>query len=120
MKRTILRLILTASLLVSMFGATTAPAHAWTRGNVWVNFGSWNCPGGGSVVGIYWAVDGFSSGPSGGDWGDNVIYPTVRVGSGAHNMLSYQLMCRNGWRTYTGAASQRSLTPYRSGLSYTF
>src|SRR5437016_2708104 len=64
------------------FLATAEPAAAWTTGNVWVNFGSWNCPSGGSVVGIYWAVDNVSSGPAGGDWGDNVIYPSVRIGAG--------------------------------------
>jgi len=97
---------------------SAAPAQAWTRGNVWVNFGSWNCPSGGTVVGVYWAVDSFSVGPAGGDWGDNVIYPSVRVGSGSYNTLSYQLQCRKwGW-TYRGAVGQRSLSPYRSGLSY--
>jgi hypothetical protein len=106
-----------------MFGGTVAtaiPAHAWTRGNVWVNFGTWNCPSGGNVVGVYWAVDNYSSGPAQGDWGDNVIYPSVRVGSGASNVLSYQLMCKKWGYTYRGVVSQRTLTPYKSGLSYTY
>jgi hypothetical protein len=98
-----------------------SPASAWTGGNVWVNFGPWNCPSGGSVVGVHWAVDNVSSSPASGDWGDNVIYPRVRVGSGAYNTLSYQLWCRKwGWYTYRGVASQRTLTPYKSGLSYTY
>ena len=76
---------------------------------------------GGVVVGVYWAVDNYSSGPAGGDWGDNVIYPRVRVGSGAYNTLSYQLFCKKwGWYTYRAAVGQRSLSPYKSGLSYTF
>ncbi len=63
----------------------------------------------------------YSSGPAGGDWGDNVIYPRVRVGSGSHNTLSYQLVCKKwGWYTYRGVVGQRALTPYRSGLSYTY
>jgi len=97
------------------------PALAWSGGNVWVNFGSWNCPQGGSVNGIYWAVDTYSGGPATGDWGDNVIYPRVRVGSGSYNTLSYQLFCKKwGWYTYRGVVGQRVLTPYKSGLSYTY
>lgn len=111
----------TCAMTVGLLVAAVTPAQAWTGGNVWVNFGSWNCPGGGSVVGIYWAVDGYSSGPAGGDWGDNVIYPRVRVGSGSFNTLSYQLMCKKWGRyTYWGVASQRTLSPYKSGLSYTY
>jgi hypothetical protein len=101
--------------------AQAAPASAYTGGNVWVNFGSWNCTGGGSVIGIYWAVDDYSVGPAGGDWGDNVIYPHVRVGSGAYNTLSYSLFCKKwGWYTYHSLDGQRYLSPYASGLSYTY
>ncbi|MET9604254.1 hypothetical protein ABZZ17_04205 [Streptomyces sp. NPDC006512] len=116
------RSVLVGSLMaMGVVGLSAAPASAWTGGNVWVNFGSWNCPGGGSVVGVYWGVDAYSSGPAGGDWGDNVIYPRVRVGSGAYNTLSYQVMCKKwGWYTYRGVVSQRTLTPYKSGLSYTY
>ncbi|MFJ8588941.1 hypothetical protein ACIRD2_30390 [Streptomyces sp. NPDC093595] len=106
---------------LGVVGLSAAPASAWTGGNVWVNFGQWNCPSGGSVVGVYWAVDAYSSGPAGGDWGDNVIYPRVRVGTGSYNTLSYQTMCKKwGWYTYRGVVGQRSLTPYKSGLSYTY
>ncbi|MDA5282328.1 hypothetical protein ACWGHM_02470 [Streptomyces sp. NPDC054904] len=116
------RSVLVGSLMaMGVVGLSAAPASAWTGGNVWVNFGSWNCPGGGSVVGVYWGVDAYSSGPAGGDWGDNVIYPRVRVGSGAYNTLSYQVMCKKwGWYTYRGVVSQRTLTPYKSGVSYTY
>ncbi|MFJ2825646.1 hypothetical protein ACIO7M_31710 [Streptomyces toxytricini] len=116
------RAVLAGSLMaLGVVGLSAAPASAWSGGNVWVNFGSWNCPAGGSVVGVYWAVDAYSSGPAGGDWGDNVIYPRVRVGAGAYNTLSYQTMCKKwGWYTYRGVVSQRTLTPYKSGLSYTY
>jgi len=73
------------------------------------------------VVGIYWAVDAYSSGPAGGDWGDNVIYPRVRVGTGSYNTLSYQLFCKKwGFFTYRSVVGQQYLTPYKSGLSYTY
>lgn len=119
-RKGLLRLIAALALVVTGVVAGPSPASAWTRGNVWVNFGSWNCPSGGSVVGIYWAVDGYSSGPASGDWGDNVIYPSVRVGSGSYNTLSYQLFCKKWGYTYRAAAGQKYLTPYKSGLSYTY
>ena len=120
-RRTVRSLVAAVAVTIGTVALAISPAHAWSRGNVWVNFGSWNCPAGGSVVGIYWAVDNFSVGPPGGDWNDNVIYPSVRVGSGAYNTLSYELRCRKwGWYVYRGVVSQRSLTPYKSGLSYTY
>ena len=114
-------LVVSAIFAIFIVLSIASSASAWTRGNVWINFATTNCPSGGKVVGIYWAVDNFSSGPAGGDWGDNVIYPSVRVGSGAYNTISYQVMCKKwGWYTYRGKASQRVIKPYKSGLSYTF
>jgi hypothetical protein len=123
MNRALRLLVLLAAVAVVAVAAGVAarPAGAWTYGNVWINFGSWNCPAGGSVVGIYWAVDTVSSGPASGDWGDNVIYPRVRVGAGSYNTISYQLFCKKwGWYTYRAVVGQRTLTPYASGLSYTY
>jgi hypothetical protein len=121
MLRRLLRPLVLLATTAALAAAVAAPAQAWTAGNVWVNFGSWNCPGGGSVAGVYWAVDGFSAGPAGGDWGDNVIYPRVRVGAGAYNTLSYTVKCQKwGWYPTGGVTGQRYLTPYRSGISYTF
>ncbi len=106
---------------VLVLGLSAAPANAWYAGHVWVNFGSWNCPGGGSVVGIYWANDYFSVGPAGGDWGDHVIYPRVRIGAGAHNTISYQLFCKKwGFYTYRAAVSQRNIYPSHWNQSFWF
>lgn len=103
---------------VALLVGMAAPASA-ANGNVWINFSNTMCTGGGSVVGVYWAVDNVSSGPAGGDWGDNVIYPTVRIG--AQSTLSFTLMCKKwGWYTYRAGAGQKVLSPYRSGLSYTY
>lgn len=100
------------------------PAHAWTRGNVWVIFNSSNCPSGGKVTKIQWAVDGFSAGPARGDIGDNVIYPTVRVGTGSYNRLSYKLWCTKRVRlfpvTYPARDGSVSISPSRSGVKYWF
>jgi hypothetical protein len=119
--RKVASILAAATIGMGVVVAQATPAAAWSGGNVWVNFGSWNCTQGGSVTGIYWAVDTYSSGPATGDWGDNVIYPRVRVGSGSFNALSYQLFCKKwGWYTYRSVVSQRNLTPYKSGLSYTY
>ena len=113
------RLLVLLVLASALFFSASGSASAWTRGNVWVNFAPTNCPSGGSVVGIYWVVDGLSAGPPGGDWNDNVIYPTVRINGS--NRLSYELRCKKwGWFVYWGKKSQQTLTPYKSGLSYTY
>lgn len=114
--------LIVAAVLSGILSLSLAsPASAWTRGNVWINFAPTNCPAGGSVVGIYWVVDNFSVGPAGGDWGDNVIYPSVRVGTGSYNTLSYELRCKKwGFYIYRGRTGQKYLTPYNSGLSYTY
>ena len=107
----------TVSCVAIVFGFA-APANA-ANGNVWVNFSNSMCTGGGYVNGIYWAVDNVSSGPATGDWGDNVIYPTVRIG--ARSTLSFTLFCKRwGWNTYKAGDGQKVLSPYKAGLSYTY
>lgn len=111
-------MITVALAAMTLLIGSAAPASA-ANGNVWINFSKTMCTGGGSVVGVYWAVDNVSSGPAGGDWGDNVIYPTVRIG--AQSTISFTLMCKRwGWNTYRAGAGQRVLSPHRSGLSYTY
>jgi hypothetical protein len=107
-------------LTLTMLSVAVPSASAYTYGNVWVNFAPSLCPHGGSVVGIQWAVDNVSSGPARGDWGDNVIYPRVRVGSGSYNTLTFQLWCKRSFITYKAGAGQKHLSPYKSGLSYTY
>ncbi len=121
LKRRLGATMLAIGVMSALTMMSAAPASAYTGGNVWINYSSSMCTGGGSVVGIYWAVDNYSSGPAGGDWGDNVIYPSVRVGSGASNTLSFSLFCKRwGWNTYKAGDGQRNLSPYQSGLSYTY
>ncbi len=121
LRRLMTRLGVIATILVSTMGllvSAASPASAAT-GNVWINFSNSMCTGGGSVIGIYWAVDNVSVGPAGGDWGDNVIYPQVRIG--AQSTINFTLMCKRwGWNTYQAGSGQRVLSPYRSGLSYTY
>jgi len=68
------------------------PAHAAYYGNAWINIGSWNCYGGGKVMGVWGAVDGIWSG---GDYGDNVLYVKARVG--ASNVFNARIYCDRPW-----------------------
>lgn len=74
-----------------LFGAAS-PAHAWYRGNAYLVIGNWNCVGGGSVTAVYGAVDNIWSG---GDAGDNIIWPTVRVGD--TNTFNGRAYCSRPW-----------------------
>lgn len=106
--RKLLVVLLVACGMAITAGASAPPAKAYYRGNVWVIYNNSFCWG--SVVAIYWGVDWFSSGPPGGDWGDNVIYPSVRIGG--WNTISAQLWCKRPWWAgggiYIGPAVQRS------------
>jgi hypothetical protein len=94
-----LRSTLTAvTLAVGLVGAAVvaaSPAQAWTAGHIYVSFPAWlgNCPQGGNVVGINAAVDGMWTG---GDWGDDLVYPRVRVGD--WNTVSAQNFCKQSGR----------------------
>jgi hypothetical protein len=113
-------LLASVVLALTMLAASAQSASAYTYGNVWINFAPSLCPHGGSVVRIYWSVDSVSSGPSNGDRGDNVIYPRVRVGSGSYNTLSFKLWCKRFFIEYMAGEGQKHLSPYKSGLSYTY
>ncbi len=79
-----------AVLAVGAFGASSASAAYY--GNAYIVVGNWNCPGGGGVTGIFGAVDWAWSG---GDWGDNIIYPRVRVGD--TNTFNGRAYCNRPW-----------------------
>ncbi len=75
-----------------LLAASAASASAWWYGNAYVVVGNWNCVGGGHVTGIFGAVD---NAWSGGDWGDNVVYPRVRIG--ATNTFNARAYCDRPW-----------------------
>jgi len=97
---------------------SSTPAAASGLGNVYVAYPTWggNCPGGGSVVGIYAASGDLWATGSGGDWGDDLIYPRVELD--AWNTISAQLWCRTGWYTYLSAAYAVSVFPTRPGETF--
>jgi hypothetical protein len=55
---------------------TAAPANAAGNANVWLNFSNSYCVGGGTMTGVFGAVDNVWSG---GDWGDRVLYPRAQL-----------------------------------------
>ena len=67
-------LALALTLLAAGAGATAQTASAYPNGNVWLIIKNSNCFAGGKVTGVFGAV---SASWSGGDWGDNIIYPYV-------------------------------------------
>lgn len=79
-------------LAISSIVVTASPAQAWYAGRAWVIVGNWNCVGGGTVTGVFGAVDDMWSG---GDWGDNVVYPRVRINGS--NVFNARAFCSRPW-----------------------
>lgn len=93
-KRSVTTLLLSLTLLsgAAVTVAAAPPAHAWYPGNAYLVVGNWNCVGGGKVTGVFGSVDNMWSG---GDWGDNIIYPRVRIG--AQNTFNGRAYCSRAW-----------------------
>lgn len=72
-RKRVLLASMAALVAVGTVVATAQPAQA-ANGNVWLNFSNSYCVGGGTMTGVFGAVDGVWTG---GDWGDRVLYPTV-------------------------------------------
>jgi hypothetical protein len=72
--------------------ASAPPAHAWYRGQSWIVVSNANCVGGGKIIGVWGAVDNMWSG---GDWGDNVLYVTSRIGD--VNTFNGRAFCDRPW-----------------------
>jgi hypothetical protein len=129
MKRFVVLLAVTATVVsgaLAYAGISASPASAASTaylGNVWVIYQNapWNCPAGGSVVGIYAAVGDTWSTGGGGDWGDNIVYPRVWIGR--YNTISAQVYCsRPWWRGggYWGVASQHTFYASFGGQNFWF
>lgn len=119
-RRLILSLVL-VSLIALLAVTPTANSRSLSVGNVYVSYPTWlgNCPGGGSVTGIYAASGVLWSTPSWGDWGDDLIYP--RVNFYTYNPISAQLYCNRPWYRgggYWGPAVQAYIYPTRNGQTF--
>jgi hypothetical protein len=118
------RCVLAALAAIAAVGisATFAEASQAAYGNVYVSFPTWlgNCPGGGSVTGIYatngnvWSTSGY------GDWGDDLIYPRVVMNVGApYNQINAQLVCSGSYGgRYYGPAVSAAIYPTRGGQTF--
>lgn len=102
-----------------MGGLEASPALAAGNANVYVSFPTWlgNCPGGGSVTGIYAAVGNTWS--TAGDWGDDLIYPSVNLYQS--NALNARVFCNRPW--YNGGGYWVNVvginfTPTRPGQTF--
>ncbi|HKP89983.1 MAG TPA: hypothetical protein VJT75_08415 [Thermoleophilaceae bacterium] len=73
-------------------GASASSAEAWYAGNVYVVVSNGHCVGGGRIVFMQAAVDVMWSG---GDWGDNILYPRVRIGD--TNTINVRALCDRAW-----------------------
>ena len=88
-----LRLALLCVLVAGAVSSVSATsAEPWYAGNVYLVVTNGNCVGGGNVIFIQGAVDYMWSG---GDWGDNIIYPRVRIGD--TNTFNGRAFCTRPW-----------------------
>lgn len=80
--------------------ATAVPAYAYSYGWVYLVFPTWlgNCPGGGNVTWIKAAVGPHDDVWSGGDGGDDIIYPEVALNQ--WNSVDAEVFCSNGYGSY--------------------
>ncbi len=114
-RRLLARAVAVVGLSLGAIGLTAAPAHAWYWGGVWLNFGHWNCPHGGSVKGISFAIDDadFTRGI---DWGDNVVYLGARIDT--RNTGNGRVWCSRPWYRgggYWNNSVWKQFWPNRSG-----
>jgi hypothetical protein len=97
------------------------PAEAAGNANVYIAYPTFDgsCPNGGKVTGIWAANGNIWSTPSGGDWGDDLIYPRVNLYT--WNQISAQPYCSRPWYDgggYYGVPSSVSIYPTRNGMTF--
>ena len=78
-------------LAASALFVSAQPAQA-ANANVWLNFSNGYCVGGGTMTGVFGAVDGVWTG---GDWGDRVLYPVAALGR--TNTFNGRAYCDRPW-----------------------
>lgn len=115
-----LALLLSTIALLGGGGLVTAStASAAPYGNVYLVVSNANCVGGGTVIYVGGAVDNVWSG---GDWGDNVIYP--RVDLNRTNTFNGRAYCDRPWWDARGDywinVVWKQFYPTRTGQTFWF
>lgn len=108
-------LVAAAAMVGSAGQAAAATSHVYISYPTWLG----NCPAGGSVTGIHAANGALWSTPTGGDWGDDLIYPKVNLNS--YNTISARVYCDRSWWKgvdYWGATTSVSIRPTRGGQTF--
>ncbi|MDP9433828.1 MAG: hypothetical protein M3P93_00945 [Actinomycetota bacterium] len=94
----VLVLTMLAALTMTAFAATSASAAP--NANVYLRVGNHHCHSGGTITGFYGMAVYLDPGGqtwSGGDWGDNVIYPRVQLNA-PHAATGWAHCSRPWWR----------------------
>lgn len=120
-KRILVGAVAAASVVLPVGLVSGNTAEAAGTGYVYLSYPTWagNCPSGGSVRGLYGAVDTLWATPAGGDWGDDLVYAKVRLG--ANSTVSMQPICYRPWYrggSYRGVVTQHVIKATRSGQTF--
>lgn len=112
-------LALGSGLMLGSALVDTTPASAAGVGRAYVVVGNGNCIGGGRVTGVFGAVDNQWSG---GDWGDNIVYPSVQIGR--RNVFNGRAYCDRPWfdprGDYWVNVVWKEFTPTRTNQTFWF
>jgi hypothetical protein len=108
------RISLTLAATAVLGGLSAAAPASASTGSVYVSVPAWlgNCPHGGSPVGVWGTTGPYGelwSTPAGGDWGDDLVYARVRIGT--RNTFTFKAFCQRPWYrggSYWGPASQQT------------
>ena len=117
--RMLLAAVVLALALMAVAGSVTATEAQAATGKIYIAFPTWlgNAPNGGKVIGVYAMSGDLWATPAGGDWGDDVIYPTVRFNT--DNTIVFKTYCQKPfWQSYWTAGWSSTIRPTRSGQTF--
>ena len=107
---------LALSIIAGCVGTTEAQA---ATGKIYIAFPTWlgNAPQGGKVIAVRGTSGDLWMTPAAGDWGDDLIYPTVRFYS--NNTIVYQTYCQKAfWQSYWTGGWSSNIYPTRAGQTF--
>jgi len=117
--RLLLAAVVMAIALSAVAGSVSATEARAATGKIYIAFPTWlgNAPSGGKVVAVYAMSGNLWATPASGDWGDDIIYPTVRFSS--NNEIVFKTYCQKPfWQSYWTAGWSSTIYPTRSGQTF--